>query len=802
MKITTSWLKEHLDTKLNENQIIDKLTEVGLEVEGVDSQSGELDSFIIAKILKAEKHPDADRLRVCDVDIGTGDPVKVVCGAPNAKEGLLTIYAPPGAIVPKNQMKLVVSKIRGVTSYGMLCSESELNLSNESDGITELSSKKYDKKIGENYFPKIFLNVIDISITPNRADCLGVRGIARDLAAAGAGTLKNQKEKKLDKKNKQTVSVKIENGKNQACTSFGSCLITGVKNTESPEWLKEKIISLGQKSISAIVDITNYVMFDLNRPLHAYDVDKIDKGITVRNSKKGETFEALDNKEYKLDDEMCVISDASGVLGLGGIIGGTRTGTALDTKNVLIESAYFSPRSIRKSSKKLNIDTDAKFRFERGIDPLSIEQGLERAANLIQEICGGVVSEFDIQKIEDVKKKLLKFNPSLFEKITGFNIDKKEMITILNNLGFETREDKKLLDVIIPSWRPDIFQEVDLVEELVRIKGYDQIKIIEPEKIRIKKTLNSKQKLFHFLQRSIASKGYLEAITWSFTDSKINQLFIEKNKEIKIVNPISSDLDVLRTSIFSNLIIHLNKNLGRGFKDLSIFEIGPTFSGTQPGEQQTVVSGLRSGKLARQSWIEKERLVDVFDVKRDVIQSLVEVGFDKDKFYIDDETPNYYHPGKSGRLFLNKGKEKVVAFFGDIHPKILKKLDIKAEALVGFEIFLDNIKQPKKSLKDQKTQYKYSDFQKSERDFAFVLDKNFRVQELIDIISNVDKELIKSVKVFDVYEGSNIPEDKKSIALNVTIQSLEKTLNEEDLNKINQLIISAVESKTDAKIRS
>ncbi|WP_415323498.1 phenylalanine--tRNA ligase subunit beta [Candidatus Pelagibacter sp. Uisw_127] len=802
MKITTNWLKEHLDTKLNENQIIDKLTEVGLEVEGVDSQSGEFDSFIIAKILKAEKHPDADRLRVCDVDIGTGDPVKVVCGAPNAKEGLLTIYAPPGAVVPKNQMKLVVSKIRGVTSYGMLCSESELNLSNESEGITELSSKKYDKKIGENYFSKKILNVIDISITPNRADCLGVRGIARDLAAAGAGTLKNQKEKKLDKKNKQTVSVKIENEKNQACTSFGSCLITNVKNTESPEWLKEKIISLGQKPISAIVDITNYVMFDLNRPLHAYDVDKIDKGIIVRNSKKGETFEALDSKEYKLDDEMCVISDASGVLGLGGIIGGTRTGTALDTKNVLIESAYFSPRSIRKSSKKLNIDTDAKFRFERGIDPLSIEQGLERAASLIQEICGGVVSEFDTQKIEDVKKKSLKFNPSLFEKITGFNIDNKEMITILNNLGFETREDKELLDVIIPSWRPDIFQEVDLVEELVRIKGYDQIKIIEPEKVRKKPTLNLKQKLFHFLQRSIASKGYLEAITWSFTDSKVNQLFIEDKKKIKIINPISSDLDVLRSSIFSNLIIHLNKNLGRGFKDLSVFEIGPTFSGLQPGEQQTVVCGLRSGKLSRHSWLEKERLVDVFDVKSDVIKSLVEAGYNKDKLYIDDETPSYYHPGKSGRIFLNKGKEKVVAFFGDIHPSILKKLDIKVEALVGFEIFLDNLKKPKKPLKDQKTQYKYSDFQKSERDFAFILDKNFKVQELIEIIYNVDKELVRSVKVFDVYEGTNIPEGKKSIALNVTIQSLEKTLTEDDLNKINQLIISAVESKTGAKIRS
>ena len=802
MKITTNWLKEHLDTKLNENQIIDKLTDVGLEVEGVDSQSGELDEFIIAKILKAEKHPDADRLKVCDVDIGLDNPVKVVCGAPNAKEGLLTIYAPPGAVVPKSQMKLVVSKIRGVTSYGMLCSESELNLSDESDGITELSSKKYEKKIGENYFPKSSVNVIDISITPNRADCLGVRGIARDLAAAGSGTLKKLKTEKLVQKNKQKVSIKIIKEKNQGCTSFGSCLITGVKNTESPDWLKKKIISLGQKPISAIVDITNYVMIDLNRPLHAYDADKIDKGIIVRNSKKGEKFKALDEKDYNLEDGMCVITDASGVLGLGGIIGGTRSGTELDTKNVLIESAYFNPRSIRKTSKILNIDTDAKFRFERGIDPLSIEQGLQRAAELIKKICGGEISKFDIQKIENVKNSFVKFDMQLFEKTTGFKIDQKEMIKILTNLGFEIKKQKKLLLLTVPTWRPDILQEVDIVEELVRIKGYDQIKMIEPEKVRNKDTLNKTQKLFHFLQRAIASKGYLEAITWSFTDSKINQLFIESNKEIKIVNPISADLNVLRSSIFSNLIININKNLGRGFKDLSIFEIGPTFSGSKPGEQQTVVSGLRTGKLSRQSWVEQGRLVDVFDVKRDVIQSLVEAGYNKDKFYIDDETPSYYHPGKSGRIFLNKGKEKVVAFFGDIHPNILKKLDIKVEALVGFEIFLDNIKQPKKSLKNQKTQYKYSDFQKSERDFAFVLDKDFKVQELIEIIRNVDKELIKSVKVFDVYEGENIDEGKKSIALNVIIQSLEKTLNEEDLNKINQLIISTVESKTDAKIRS
>ena len=802
MKITTGWLKEHLDTKLNEKQIIDKLIDVGLEVEGVDSQSSELDSFIIAKILKVEKHPDADRLRVCDVDIGSDNLVKVVCGAPNAKQGLLTIYAPPGAVVPKNQMKLVVSKIRGVTSYGMLCSESELNLSDESDGITELSPHKYEKKIGENYFSKSSINVIDISITPNRADCLGVRGIARDLATAGSGKLKKLKIEKLIQKNKQKLRIKIIKEKNQGCIAFGSCLIKGVKNTESPDWLKKKIMSLGQKPISAIVDITNYVMFDLNRPLHAYDADKIDKGIIIRNSKKGEKFKALDDKDYNLENDMCVITDASGVLGLGGIIGGTRSGTELDTENVLIESAYFNPRSIRKTSRILNLDTDAKFRFERGIDPLSIEQGLQRAAELIKKICGGEISKFDIQKVENIKKRLLKFDIELFEKITGFKIDQKEMIEILNNLGFEIKKQKKLLLLSVPSWRPDIEQEVDIVEELVRIKGYDQIKMVEPEKVREKNTLNQTQKLFHFLQRAIASKGYLEAITWSFTDSKVNQLFIENNKEIKIVNPISIDLDTLRNSIFPNLIINLNKNLGRGFKDLSIFEIGPIFSGSGLGEQQTVISGLRTGRLYRQSWIEKDRLVDVFDVKRDVVQSLVEAGYNKDKFYIDDETPNYYHPGKSGRIFLNKGKEKVVAFFGDIHPNILKKLDIKVEALVGFEIFLDNIKLPKKTLKNQKTQYKYSDFQKSERDFAFVLDKSFQVQKLIEIITNIDKDLIKSVKVFDVYEGENVDEGKKSIALNVTIQSLEKTLNEEDLNKINQLIISTVESKTDAKIRS
>ena len=802
MKITYDWLKDHLKISAKEDKLLEKLTDIGLEVESIENLSEGLDLFKVAKIIKTEKHPNADRLKVCDVDVGNKEIKKVVCGAANAREGLLTVYAPPGAIIPKNKTKLVVAKIRDVTSYGMLCSESELNLSDESDGITELSSSKYAKNIGKSYFSKPSSNLIDLSITPNRPDCLGVRGIARDLSAAGFGNLKPEKDKKIKSNKKQTLKVKITKEKNQGCLSFGSCLITNVKNTESPQWLKDKLISIGQKPISAIVDITNYVMIDINRPLHAYDADKIDKGIIVRNSKSGEEFTALDNKNYKLDDGMCVISDNKGVLGLGGIIGGTRSGTELDTKNVLLESAYFDPRSIRKTAKKLNIDTDAKFRFERGIDQLSIEDGLNKAAFLIKEICGGEISKIDIQKIESYKNKVIKFEPKTFEKITGFKISTKEMIIILEKLGFKLKKEKKFFKLSVPSWRPDIVQEIDIVEELVRISGYEKIKIENPIKERSKNTLNPTQKLFHFLQRAVASKGYLEAITWSFTDSKYNDHFKEASKEIKIVNPISSELGVLRNSIFSNLVMYMSKNLDRGIKDLSIFEIGPIFYGSQPGEQNTVVCGLSAGKKSRLSWIEKERNVDVFDIKRDVIQTLVEAGYNAEKFYIDDESPNYYHPGKSGRIFLNKGKDKVAAYFGEIHPNIIKTLDIKTESLVGFEIFLDNLKLPKKSLKDQKTKYSVSDFQKSERDFAFIVDKKINVQDIVSVISNIDKNLISNIKVFDVYEGDNIPENQKSVAISVTIQSLEKTLTDNDLEKTNNLIIETVENKTGAKIRS
>ena len=782
MKFTKDWLQDHLKTKKTEAQIIEKLNSTGLEVEKVEPIKSELSDFVIAKIIKAEKHPNADRLKLCHVDVGKKELVKVVCGGPNAKDNLLTIYAPPGSVIPKNNMKLEVSKIRGETSYGMLCSESELNLSNESEGIIELN-QKYKSKIGKSYFDENEDHVIELSITPNRPDCLGIRGIARDLSASGYGKLIDNKDIKIKKHGKQTIRVKIEKNKNQACTIFGSCLIKNINNRESPKWLKKRIYSLGLRPISAVVDVTNYVMFDLNRPLHAYDSDKINKDIIVRNSKKGESFKALDNKDYKLDDGMCVISDHQGILGLGGIIGGTRSGTELNTKNILLESAYFNPAITRKTAKKLDINSDAKFRFERGIDPNSISIGLEKASDMIVKICGGQVSKIDIQSIKKIEIKKILFDPNLASKTIGIQIKTFEIIKILEDLGFKIKKKGKALSVEIPSWRPDIHGQIDLVEEIIRIKGFDKIQSVEPEKKRLKPTLNFLQRHFHLAQRSVASKGYLETITWSFTDEKSNNFFRENLEEVKIINPISSDLNVLRSSLYPNLILFLKKNIDRGFEDQSLFEIGPSFTGKKPGQQTTIVCGIR-----------KENLLDIYDIKKDLVKTLVELGIDKKETKIQTETPGHYHPGRSGSI-ITKKNQNLIAYFGQIHPKII-------DNTYGFEIFLENlVKFKSQNIKDKPT-IAFSDYQKSIRDFAFVVQKNFQAQELLEIILNVDKSMIKNVKIFDVYEGENIPVDKKSIALKVTIQSDFKILNEKDLNEISQKIISNVEEKANAKLRS
>ena len=469
MIITIPWLKEHLNTKANESEIINYLTNIGLEVEGIKENSGEMSAFKVARIIKTEKHPNADKLKVCDVSLGGSEILKVVCGAPNAREGLVTIYAPPGAVIPKTKFELKVAKIRGIESRGMLCSESELNLSNESDGIIELKNK--EKNIGKSYFNTKSEKSIDISITPNRPDCLGIRGIARDLSSAGVGKLIQTKIKKIKQTAKHSIKTSIAKDKVPGCIAFGSCYIKNIANKESPDWLKKKLIALGLKPISAVVDVTNYVMFDLNRPLHAYDADKINKEIIVRDSKDGEEFEALDSQKYKLKKGMCVISDKSGVLGLGGIIGGKSTSTELNTKNILLEAAYFLPSSIRKTARELNINTDAKYRFERGIDPNSIKEGLETAAELIIRICGGEASKFIITGKQKQENKTIKFEIKKFEKIIGIPININEANKILSSLGFKCAKDKKDLKVTVPTWRPDINLEEDLVEELIRIKG-------------------------------------------------------------------------------------------------------------------------------------------------------------------------------------------------------------------------------------------------------------------------------------------------------------------------------------------
>ena len=795
MNITLNWLKKYLNTKLDVHQIAEKLTSIGLEVESISSNEDNLNNFKICKVIKAIKHPQADKLKICDVDIGDGKITKVVCGAPNARDGLMTVYASPGTIIPKNGMKLSIAKIRGIESFGMLCSESELNLSEDSDGIIELKTKE---KIGDNLFKQSLEPMVDISITPNRSDCLGVRGIARDLSASEAGLFIEPKLEKLKINSNKSIKVEIE--KDSGCYQFGSCFIEGVQNRESPDWLKNFLKSVGQKSISAIVDITNYVMLDMNRPLHAYDADKISKKIIVRKSKKGESFQALDNKKYNLSDNHCVISDTSKILGLGGIIGGELSGTQFGSKNIILEAASFDPISISRSSKELGIITDAKYRFERGVDPNSIKEGLIKAAKLIKEICGGKVGKILISGKSLYREKKINFNLDNFEKLIGIKISKSDAVKILQKLGFQIKDKKNRLELIVPSFRPDISQEVDIIEELIRIKGFDNIPLSEPNKISFKNTLNYKQKIFHYIQRSIASLGYYETITWSFTNSKVDDFF--SDKKLRLVNPISSDLDSLRTSIFSNLLIHSKNNIDRDYKNLMLFEIGPVFQGLKPGEQKLVASGVRIGNKVEKSWKVKTETSTAFDVKADVLKVLIDLGIDSEKLVWESKSNQSFHPGRSGSVYLGSNKGPLLACFGELNPIIISKLELDKYFPCGFEIYLDNIIEPKRKQKDIKGSYLVSKFQSVERDFAFIVDKNTKANDLILVIKNCDRSLIKNIDIFDVYEGSNIGENKKSIALSVKLQSMEKTLDEKSIEELSKKIISSVQSQTGGTIRS
>ncbi len=795
MKFTYSWLKEHLETEHQYSEVVDKLTAIGLEVESVQDTGLAYKDFIVGQVLEEEKHPNADKLKLCKVDIGR-EKVDVVCGAPNVTKGMKVVYAPVGSVIPVNQMKIKAAKIRGVESYGMMCSEYELGISNEHDGIISLEQ---DTEVGRSYVESSGMNdiLIEIGITPNRQDCLGVLGVARDLAAAGVGKLKNREFK--TEKGSFESPIKIEIQDNDICPAFAGSYIKNVKNVASPDWLQKKLKSIGLRPISALVDITNYVMFDQNRPLHVYDADKVKGKIIVRSAQDGESFKALDEKTYDLKKGMCTISDEEKVLGLGGIMGGESTGCNLDTINVLLESALFDDVNTARTGRDLSILSDARYRFERGIDPRSTLEGIHYATQLILEICGGECSEIVLAGQISETLNTIDISGKNIVKRLGLEITDDEIILILNSLGFGAKKSGESIHCTIPSWRQDICGEADISEEIIRIKGYENIptsNIRAISKVN-KDILNSNQKIISKAKHFIASEGYNEFITFSFSDSKKSSFFGEVEK-LKIINPISEDLDILRPSLIPNLLTSIKKNTARGIDSLSIFEAGSQYSSTTPEDQINLICGMKYGLSHNKTWRSEKKEFDIFDAKNDLLNVINYLVPGNKKISISDEAPSWYHPGRSGKIILNKKIE--IGYFGELHPRIANKFKIKSRVNL-FELLIDNIPLNEKKTTN-KPQLILSDFQSVTRDFAFILDKNIKSSDLIKAALNVDTKIIKSAEIFDLFEDKSLGDDKKSMAIKVVLQSEEKTLDENDINSLSSKIVEAIEKSTSGTVRS
>ena len=799
MKFTISWLKEHLETKASDEEIINKLTAIGLEVEEVKDANAIYGDFLIAQVVDEEKHPDADKLKLCKVDLG-GKVVDVVCGAPNVVKGMKVVYAPPGAVIPVNQMKLKVVKIRGVESSGMLCSEYELGISDAHDGIIHMPE---DSQVGTLYVDQMNLNdvMIEIGITPNRQDCLGVYGVARDLAAAGIGELKQIKLPKIKIGSKSPMNVMFEeaNDEKNYCPAFGSRYIKNVKNCESPQWLKDKLNSIGLKPISALVDITNYILFDYNRPLHVYDADKVSGSIIIRSAKKDEKFFGLDDKEYSLDEGMCVIADEKKSLGLGGILGGSSSACNMATTNILLESALFIPSNIANTGRKLFIDSDARYRFERGVDPNSLNIGLDRAALLIQEICGGEISDTQICGTIPKSEHDISFNLIKNTKRLGVEIDQSEIEQMLKKLGIKTVSKKDHLICTIPSWRQDIHGEADLSEEVIRLKGFDSIPVlsIRPEKKINEKILSESYKNSLRSKRFLAQRGSNELITWSFASSKDSKFYID-NQNLMIQNPISEELDILRPSLIPNLLSAVKKNISRGFESFSLFEVGNQFFSDQSGDQKNIACGLRSGIKSEKNWRNEKSYFDAYDMQEDILSLVEHLIPQNKKIEIISEAPAWYHPGRSATIILNK--KTVLGYFGELHPKIIKFYKVKSRISV-FELFLDEV--PSRSKKStNKENYVASDFQAVDRDFAFIIDNEVEGKTLVNLALKADEKLVKNALIFDVFEGDSIGANKKSLAIKVTLQAFDRTLNEAEIQEVSAKIVNSIQQNTSGVVRS
>ncbi len=764
MKFTLSWLKEHLDTNASLEEICDKLTMIGLEVEEVIDLSKTLAPFTIAEIKEAISHPNAERLKLCQVFTGK-EILQIVCGATNARNGLKVVLAPIDSIIPVNQMKIKATKIRGVESNGMLCSAAELGLGEDSEGIIELPD---DAPVGTSFVKYAKLNdpVIEIAITPNRGDCLGVRGIARDLAASGLGTLKPLKIDVVNGGYKSPISVEIE-APDQAPLFIGR-YIKNVKNIESPDWLKKKLESIGLNPISALVDITNYLTFDFGRPAHIYDADKLNGNLKIRLA-GNEKITALNDKEYALNQNMLVIADNKSPVAIAGIIGGKDSGCNHDTKNIFLEIACFKPETVAYMGRVLQINSDARYRFERSIDQGFMRNAAEYATKLIMEICGGEPSELVIAGNE-YKPRSIKFNYSCVEKLTGIKVSDDKIKSILDLLGFQIKEK----ELIIPSWRNDISIEEDIVEEIARIVGYDSLPLLEmPMPYRKSAKIKKSD-----VRKKFAGRELTEVVTFSFMDQKLAGFFADIKPELVLKNSISPELSYMRPSIIPNLLTALKNNSSRGYSNLNLFEIGPVFNGIAIDKQPVSGAGIRSGMAIPKNPHDKERNVDIYDAKADLLAVI------DGNVSLTKEAPKYYHPGRSGAIKLAK---EILGYFGEIHPKILRYMDI-TEAVVGFELTeyaLNLLPASKKALNISK-------FQAVIRDFAFLVDKNVNAESIIESIEKLRENLIQNIEIFDVYSGKNIPEGKKSFAFTVTLQASDRTLTDQEINEVSSKIIKSI----------
>ncbi|ABY30029.1 phenylalanine--tRNA ligase subunit beta [Methylorubrum extorquens] len=807
MKFTLSWLKDHLDTEASLDAIAESLTRIGLEVEGIEDKAAALRPYVIARVISAEQHPNADRLRVCQVDAGDGQPLQVVCGAPNARAGMLSVFAPPGTYVPGKAITLSVGTIRGVESRGMLCSGAELGLGDDHDGILDLPA---DAPVGTPYALWAGLDdpVIEINLTPNRSDCTSIHGIARDLAATGLGTLKREPMPPVRGEGPCPVPVTLAFDEHDKglCPLFALRLVRGVTNGPSPEWMQKRLRAIGLRPINALVDITNYMTFDRGRPLHVFDAGKVAGGLTVRRAEEGESLVALDGKTYRLDSDAVVIADGNGVESIAGIMGGEASGCDETTTDVLIESALWDPRNIARTGRRLGIITDARYRFERGVDPAFALPGLDLATRLVIDLCGGSPSEARIAgEIPDLDR-VIDFPWTEVRRLAGIELSRAEMKVTLESLGFHISGSGDRVKVLPPSWRPDVEGKADLVEEIVRIAGLDRIEpkpLPRVETVAVEPMLTVLQRRGRLAKRALAGRGMLEAVTYSFVAHEDARLFGGGGADLALANPIAADLSDMRPSLVPGLLRAAQRNADRGFPDTALFEVGQCFASDEPEGQSLRATGLRRGTARHagsgRHWSGAAEAVDAFEAKADALALLAALGVPTGGLQIVAGGPDWLHPGRSGTLQF--GPKNVVGHFGELHPRLLKAMDLKG-TLVAFEITLDSLPLPRHRPTKAKPALVLPDLQAISRDFAFVVPRDVPAADILKAAQGAERKLITGIEVFDLYEGAGIPDGSKSVAVAVRLQPSERTLTDAEIEAVSAKIVAEVSKKTGATLRS